>query len=382
MANNNFSREFERLKQTATGTLSRLNDELKVIQDKFQADEPNDNLPYSYKNSLTKKEKKALFIKPTGALATGWMMASVGYTLSAGTAIAYAGITGFANFISPGSTSFLPNLIIFGIPFVATLFLGIKGTIMISRASRFKSYLHALRGKAYVRIDALATAVRKSTSFVRRDVERMITKHWFKEGHVNVGLEDTYLLVSDRAYQSYREEQTFLLDEKTKHEQIQLVYAALPDNARDVVEEGKAYVQRMQEKRLRIADESVVSKVLGIEQITEKIFQHVKEHPEVVPNIRKLMEYYLPTTMKLLDSYERLDLQPVKGDNISKAKYEIEGALDTLITAYEKLLDGLFKDVAWDVATDISVLNTILTQEGLTKNNDFTNRKTKDDQNE
>lgn len=79
------------------------------------------------------------------------------------------------------------------------------------------------------------------------------------------------------------------------------------------------------------------------------------------------MDYYLPTTVKLLEAYQELDKQPVQGENILSSKSEIEGTLDTLNTAFEKLLDDLFQDTAWDVSSDISVLRTMLAQEGLAK---------------
>ena len=99
----------------------------------------------------------------------------------------------------------------------------------------------------------------------------------------------------------------------------------------------------------------------------QKIFDRVKEDPGSLEDIRKLMEYYLPTTVKLLDAYQQLESQPVQGENIKNSKEEIEKTLDTLNVAFEKLLDSLFEDVAWDVSTDISVLHTMLAQEGLTE---------------
>ena len=80
-----------------------------------------------------------------------------------------------------------------------------------------------------------------------------------------------------------------------------------------------------------------------------------------------MMQYYLPTTVKLLEAYEQLDKQPVQGENIRNSKREIEKTLDTLNVAFEKLLDSLFQDTAWDVSSDISVLQTRLAQEGLTE---------------
>ena len=99
--------------------------------------------------------------------------------------------------------------------------------------------------------------------------------------------------------------------------------------------------------------------------IVDRIFDRVEQNPSSVSDIRKLMEYYLPTTIKLLEAYQEMDAQPVGGENIQKSKAEIEATLDTLNAAFEKLLDNLFQDTAWDVSSDISVLNTMLYQEGL-----------------
>ena len=103
----------------------------------------------------------------------------------------------------------------------------------------------------------------------------------------------------------------------------------------------------------------------GLELLTDRIFDRIEQNPGSVSDIRKLMEYYLPTAIKLLEAYEELDAQPVAGENILSSKAEIEATLDTLNVAFEKILDSLFQDTAWDVSSDISVLNTVLAQEGL-----------------
>ena len=92
-----------------------------------------------------------------------------------------------------------------------------------------------------------------------------------------------------------------------------------------------------------------------------------RDMPETAGDIRKLMEYYLPTAIKLLEAYENLDAQPVQGENIISSKKEIEDTLDTLNEAFEVLLDDMFQDMAWDVSADASVLKTMLVQEGLTE---------------
>lgn len=88
------------------------------------------------------------------------------------------------------------------------------------------------------------------------------------------------------------------------------------------------------------------------------------------PDLQKMMNYYLHH-LKLLNAYRELDKQPIAGENISNTKQKIEQTVISLNVAFEKLLDSLFADCAWDISSDISVLNTMLAQEGL-KEDDFT----------
>ena len=91
-----------------------------------------------------------------------------------------------------------------------------------------------------------------------------------------------------------------------------------------------------------------------------------RKQPESASELRKLMSYYLPTTVKLLNAYKELDKQTVNGENITKTKKEIEDALDTINSAFENLLDSMFQNMAWDVSSDISVMQTMFAQDGLT----------------
>ena len=85
--------------------------------------------------------------------------------------------------------------------------------------------------------------------------------------------------------------------------------------------------------------------------------------------MRKLIEYYLPTTAKLLNAYIDLEKQPEVGDNIKNTKIEIENTLDTINDAFEKLLDSMFEDMAWDISSDINVMKNMMAQDGLTETN-------------
>ena len=123
----------------------------------------------------------------------------------------------------------------------------------------------------------------------------------------------------------------------------------------------------MREANDAIPGEDISKKLTRLELIIDKIFTHVEKHPEQTDELHKFMNYYLPTTLKLVNAYREFDEQPVQGENIRKAKQEIEDTLDTIISAFEKLFDSMFEDAAMDISTDISVLETMLAQEGLTE---------------
>ena len=143
--------------------------------------------------------------------------------------------------------------------------------------------------------------------------------------------------------------------------------SGLSEEARKVIKEGNDYLEAIKGSNDAIPGVEISKKISRLEVVIQKIFQRVEQHPELISDLRKFMDYYLPTTMKLLKAYEELDAQPVQGENIATAKREIEETLDTISTAFENLLDSFFKDTAWDISTDISVLQTMLAQEGLTK---------------
>lgn len=132
-----------------------------------------------------------------------------------------------------------------------------------------------------------------------------------------------------------------------------------------LVAAGDAYVAQISAAKVDIDDPAISSKVDVIISIVERIYDYVGTHPETADDISMLNTYYLPTTVKLLDAYDKLEEQPVQGANITSSRQEISRTLDMLTEAYENLLDGLFRDMAWDVSADASVLQDVLKQQGL-----------------
>ena len=122
---------------------------------------------------------------------------------------------------------------------------------------------------------------------------------------------------------------------------------------------------------MSIQDPEVRAKINEIMRITDKIVQDAIQDPSDIPQIRKFMNYYLPTTIKLLHSYDRMSSVGVEGENLDKSMNNINEMLDAAIAAFKKRLDSLFANQALDIETDIEVMNTLLAREGLTGKADF-----------
>ena len=136
-----------------------------------------------------------------------------------------------------------------------------------------------------------------------------------------------------------------------------------------IITEGYAYLKQLKTANDRIEDETMSARIARMEAASADIFAYIAENPEQAAQIRRFMNYYLPTTLKLLTSYDKLSRQRVKGENIQKTMFEIEGMTETIAAAFEKQLDSLFHADAMDIAADISVMESILEQEGLSGEN-------------
>ena len=114
-----------------------------------------------------------------------------------------------------------------------------------------------------------------------------------------------------------------------------------------------------------IPDEKISAQIDHLEEATGKIIDHVIDNPAKKPQISRFLDYFLPTTSKLLNAYDRMDSTGISGSNIDATKQKVEKMLDTLCTAFDKQLDALFGDDALDISTDITVMENLLAQEGL-----------------
>ncbi len=132
-----------------------------------------------------------------------------------------------------------------------------------------------------------------------------------------------------------------------------------------LLREGETAVSEMKRLRQSINEPELQSKIDRLTELTEKIFNDLIDDPSDYKTIKRFSSYFLPTTISLLNSYDRMGSVGVEGENISQTKARIKDILDTTITAYEKQLDALFANQALDIETDITVLENMLKKEGL-----------------
>lgn len=132
-----------------------------------------------------------------------------------------------------------------------------------------------------------------------------------------------------------------------------------------ILDERDMAISEMRRLNDAIADEKISAQIDHLEDVTGKIIDHVVEHPQKKSQITRFLNYYLPTTLKLLNAYDRMDAAGISGVNIDGTKGKIETMMDTVVAAFDKQLDALFGDVALDISTDITVMENLLAQEGL-----------------
>ena len=278
------------------------------------------------------------------------------------------GILAFAETTMAGKVT---GLTVFSISFMVLLvcvFCLVKGSFMWNRYRIFKKYLAVLDGRDFCTIEELCKKTGQSAKKVRKKLKEMIKKGMFLEGFVDE--QETCLIVTNEAYQMYRQAQE-AKKQREAEEEIRKQQAGMPKSEIDeMIAKGDHYIRMIREANDAIPGEVISQKLDRLEMIVRKIFESVKKHPEQMDEMDKFMEYYLPTTEKLVNAYKEFDALPVKGENVTTSMREIENTLDTIIHAFEQLLDDLFMDAAFDISSDISVLHTMLAREGY-KEKDF-----------
>lgn len=249
------------------------------------------------------------------------------------------------------------------------------------RHSDFSTYANIIGSRITVSISEIASKSGKPATTVISDLQTMIDKGYIANG-AYIDRKNRLLVLDSSVFETVFVEpefvQTEFAEEVFRAEPVrpEPEKASEPEPKPEAKAEPNAYnfsgneefekkLREIRQLDLEIENEAVSAKIDRIGHLTSSIFRVVQVHPDRTEEVRKFMNYYLPTTFKLLKSYSFMEKQTYQGDNIAASRKKIENILDTLVHAFEQQLDRLFHSEAMDVDTDISVLETMMTSDGL-----------------
>lgn len=367
------SMNYDRLNQTINQTVNQALDEARIYKEKVkrQAQQRQQNNVYqaNYAKPLGKKQIDMVLAprvkKGTGSIVIGVLLGipSALLVLLMLMTTVFLKVTG-----EPGVADMVFSTCVCAIPLVIGVILFAVGTHARRRYKRARKYVEILNGRGFCELKELAEKTNKPEAEIRKDVRKMIQKGVFREGYLDK--QETCLMINKIAYNYYLQAEESLRQREKEEAAQKEKEAQMSPEILEMIRTGDGYIRTIREANDDIPGEVISRKLDRLEQVVKRIFESVKKHPEQKKEMDKFMDYYMPTTLKLVNAYREFDVLEVKGENITKAMGEIENTLDTISLAFEKLLDDLFQDAAFDVSTDISVLQMMLEREGY-KENDF-----------
>ena len=222
---------------------------------------------------------------------------------------------------------------------LAMLFKGIGSN---RQKERFLNYLAYIGANREVDLAHMAAAFDVPVRKLCKDLRKMLSDGILPTGYLDLAAGKLFL--TEMGYRAPEPEQ---------------------NTAEEIKQEEDAILREIRQINDDIPDEVMSAKIDRIEEITRKILDYQKAHPDRSSQLRSFLNYYLPTTLKILRAYAQLDAQGIEGENISAAKARIEGMMDQVVSGFEKQLDKLFQDQAMDITSDVQVLESMLKKDGL-----------------
>jgi len=261
---------------------------------------------------------------------------------------------------------------------IGSISCGIATKIFSDRDTRFGRIRAIIGNRESINLTKLAAASNEKLKNVRKDIQKMIDNGEFGEyAYIDLGtnnfMRSPYAEADEPEQFDFRKVYGDVLKKKEKKEAPPVSEKTPPEDISKEAESddfGKiiSEIRRLNDE---IADEQVSDRIYRIEEHTKNVFEYVTDHPESMPQIRTFMNYYLPTTLKLLESYGRIERVGVAGENMKQSKEKIESILDLLVIGFEQQVDQLFKNESIDISSDIAVLEKMMQKDGLNTKNDF-----------
>ena len=296
-----------------------------------------------------------------GALGIGCSFAFLLVTLALSAAGGVGGVASVFGFLT----------LLTGFGFGSMMKKGAQQRKLLKLAQR---YISICGSKMYANVEDLASQTGQSARTVVKNIRKMLSSGMFPEGHLDERC--SCFMLNDEVYRQYIESsEAFKMREQEKNQQAVRQKTPEEQAAEEqqrknseldaMFAEGTEYIRKLRNLNDQIPGEEISAQLYQLESLLKQIFDRVKEHPEQMGRMQKLMEYYLPTTLKLVEAYVDFEKVEKPGQDIVAAKAEIQKTLGIINEAFEELLNNLFQDAVFDATTDAQVLQTMLSREGL-----------------
>ena len=237
-----------------------------------------------------------------------------------------------------------------------------KAIFEIRFSKRYKKYENVLRYKNFEIVDDLAEMVGVSKDITIKDLIKAVHLKLIPQGRF--GNDQLFFMVTDYAFEKYSVNPEIydryfrqLMDERSRINER-------PKEIEDLLRQGREHVAKICDYNDAIKDKDVSEKLDRMEKLVAAIFHEVDINPSQAGKLSMFMNYYLPTTEKLLEAYADIDEKNIKGERLKKVQMDIVKALDSINDAFEILLERFYEEQEIDIASDISVMEKVMKQQG------------------
>lgn len=228
---------------------------------------------------------------------------------------------------------------------------------------RFDIYEEFLGYKSLEFVEDVAVCAKQNEAIVVKDLQKAIKQKLIPQGHFSN--ENRVFMVSNEVHNRYMEKPAVydryfqkMLEERHR---VQSRTEAI----NQIMETGEKYILKLQGYASLIKDKSISRKISNMQNIVAMIFHEIDVNPRQAPSLGVFLNYYLPTTEKLLDTYVTLEEKGVSGNNIAQTRKEIEEAINTIVFAFERILEKFYEEQEMDITSDIEAMELSMKQEGL-----------------
>lgn len=244
---------------------------------------------------------------------------------------------------------------------IFNIFLIVKCVRNIQFYRRYKVYESILKYKSTEILDDIAVYAKFKTEVVIGDLKKAVKRKYIPQGHF--GKDELIFMVSDEAYAKYQEKQAVYDRYYRKQVEERARMKERSKAMQEIMDSGQRYIDKIHDSNDIIKDKKISEKLERMERIVSMIFHEVDVNPAQADKLGLFLNYYLPTTEKLLEAYIDLDEKEIKGKSLQRTQKEIETSLDVINASFEGLLDKFYQEKEMDITSDIAALEVIMKQE-------------------